>query len=135
MNCKVPFPSRLRTDGDSEVAYDEGLAERVRQALEARERLREVKMFGGLAFMLEERMVVCVSTGGGALLVRVDPAEHAQLLDKPGAQQAEMGHGRSMGKGWISVADSALTSEDALQWWLLQALDFHAKDVSSQEKR
>lgn len=92
-------------------------------------------MFGGLAFMLEERMIVCVSTGGAALLVRVDPHQHAHLLHEPGATQAEMGRGRSMGPGWISVTDAALATESDLESWLNVALDFHAKSPNQPRKR
>lgn len=55
------------------MAYDEELADRIRVMLGAAPPVREVKMFGGLAFMVHERMVVCVR-GGGDLLVRTDPS-------------------------------------------------------------
>lgn len=107
------------------MAYDEELAEWVRDALAARE-VREVKMFGGLAFMVEDRMVVCVSAGGSDLLVRVAPESDAQHLERTGAARAEMGKGRSMGAGWIGVDKSALTDEEALSYWMDAALSFHA---------
>ena len=56
-------------------------------------------MFGGLAFMVDEKMVACVSGGGGALLVRVSRSRDAEYLEVPGARRAEMGKGRSMGEG------------------------------------
>lgn len=83
-------------------------------------------MFGGLAFMVDERMVVCVSGGGSDLLVRVAPERDAELLQKAGAQRAEMGRGRSMGKGWITVDERALAEDKDLQSWMEVSLDFHA---------
>jgi TfoX/Sxy family transcriptional regulator of competence genes len=108
------------------VAYDSGTAERVRTALAGRQ-VREVKMFGGLAFMVDERMVVCVSAGGSDLLVRVSPDSDAQHLEKPGAVRAEMGKGRSMGEGWITVDKTALAEDKDFTYWMTAALSFHAQ--------
>ena len=90
-----------------------------------RESLREVKMFGGLAFMVDERMAVGVS--GGGLLVRVAPDRDAEYLKKAGAERAEMGKGRSMGEGWITVDEEALEKDEDLQYWMDASLAFHAQ--------
>lgn len=110
------------------MAFDELLAERVRAALVRRavENVREVRMFGGLAFMVADRMVVCVSGGGGDLLVRVSPERGEALVAMTGAEQGVMGRGRSMGTGWIAVGAAALAAEDSLAFWLDEALAFHA---------
>lgn len=113
------------------VAYDSETAERVRAALGDRP-VREVKMFGGLAFMVDDRMVVCVS--GGGLLVRVSPDSDARHLEKPGAGRAEMGAGRSMGKGWIMVGKAALAGEQDFAYWMTAALSFHARGGVPQAK-
>lgn len=109
------------------MSYNAGLADRVRSALSDRDRVREVKMFGGLALMVDDRMVVCVSGGGSDLLVRVAPERDAELMTKPGAHRAEMGKDRSMGEGWITVEERALESDDDLQYWINVSLDFHAR--------
>ncbi|PID96241.1 MAG: hypothetical protein CSA84_05335 [Actinomycetales bacterium] len=108
------------------MAYDELLATRVRQLLSDRDHVREVTMFGGLAFMVDERMVVCVSGGGGDLLVRVSPEQDVTLIEQPGAARGQMGTGRSMGPGWIAVDHDVVRSEAGLQHWLDAALEFHA---------
>ncbi|GAB7191218.1 TfoX/Sxy family protein [Kineococcus sp. NUM-3379] len=108
------------------MPYDSGVAERVRAALAGRE-VREVKMFGGLAFMVDERMLVCVSCGGSGLLVRVAPGSGARHLERPGAGRAEMGAGRSMGPGWIAVDAEAVAAEEDLAYWMAAALEFHAE--------
>ena len=108
------------------MPYNAEVADRVRSALSDRDHVREVTMFGGLAFMLDERMVVCVS-GGGDLLVRVGPERDAELVERPGARRAQMGRDRSMGEGWITVDEQALESDEDLQYWLDVALDFHAR--------
>ena len=66
------------------MAYDELLADRIRDALSGEESLREQKMFGGLAFMVRDRMVVCVGTENRALLVRVDGVREPEYLQLDG---------------------------------------------------
>jgi TfoX/Sxy family transcriptional regulator of competence genes len=60
------------------VAYDEHLADRVRELVGGRRGVSEKRMFGGLAFLVDGKMAVAVSREGG-LLLRVDPAETAKL--------------------------------------------------------
>ena len=120
------------------MPYNAELADRVRSALSDRDHVREVKMFGGLAFMVDERMVVCVSGGGSDLLVRVAPERDAELVGRPGAQgarRAEMGKDRSMGEGWITVDEQALESDDDLQHWMDVALEFHAQGSGKKQAK
>ena len=84
-------------------------------------------MFGGLAFMVDEKMVACVPGGGGALLVRVSRSRDAEYLEVPGARRAEMGKGRSMGEGWIAVEEDALTDDADLQFWIDAVLEYRAE--------
>ena len=79
------------------MAYDEALAARIRARLAG---ATEKKMFGGLAFLVGGNMAVAAS-GQGGVLVRVDPAESAELVRTTTAEVAEMG-GRSMA-GWLRV--------------------------------
>lgn len=80
-------------------------------------------MFGGVSFMVDDRMLVAVRTDG-ELLVRIDPADSARLLAEPGAHVAVMGADRPMGAGWISVRAEALEGA-GLGEWLERALAFH----------
>lgn len=117
------------------MPYNAQLADRVRNALSDRDHVREVKMFGGLALMVDDRMVVCVSGGGSDLLVRVAPERDAELVTKPGAHRAEMGKDRSMGEGWITVDERVLESDDDLQYWIDVSLDFHARGPGQKTKK
>lgn len=103
------------------------LADRVRRALPDPRRVREVKMFGGLAFMVDGRMAVCVPAGGGALLVRVAPEKDSDLVSRPGARRGEMGKGRSMGEGWIAIDERAVEFDPDLQHWIDAALDVNTR--------
>ncbi|TDT30108.1 TfoX/Sxy family protein [Naumannella halotolerans] len=117
------------------MPYDPEVADRVRETLADRDNVREVKMFGGLAFMVDERMVVCVSGGGSDLLVRVSPESDAKHLKRAGAVRAEMGKGRSMGEGWITVDKKALAKAKDLDYWIQAAMSFHAEGSGKKKKR
>src|SRR5215218_9867908 len=82
------------------MAYDEDLANRIRELIAAEAGVTEQKMFGGLAFLIGGHMAVAAS-GQGGLMVRVDPAEPATLLSRPHVRPFEM-RGREM-SGWLRV--------------------------------
>lgn len=98
----------------------EALEARIRFALRDHPAQREVRMFGGLSFMVDERMIVACR-GSGSLLVHIDPLRSTELLSRPGARPAEMGKGRSMGPAWLEVGRETLTDEE-LAYWLQAAL-------------
>lgn len=98
------------------------LVERLRALLVNEPTVREVSMFGGRSFMVDERLLASAQQHGG-LLVRIDAARSAELLGKPGASRAVMGAGRTMGLGWIDVDASVIGDDDHLAWWIGIALD------------
>ncbi|GAA2017718.1 TfoX/Sxy family protein [Pseudokineococcus marinus] len=97
------------------MAYDEDLAERVREALAAERDRAEKAMFGGLAVLLGGRMAVAVS-GSGGLMVRVDPDEALGLLERPDVGPVVMRDRPT--RGWVLVAPAALTDDDELRGWV-----------------
>jgi TfoX/Sxy family transcriptional regulator of competence genes len=95
------------------VAYDEDLADRVRELL-IDDLYIEKKMFGGLAFLIGGNMAVAAS-GQGGLLVRVDPAKSDKLVATTTARPMEM-RGRAM-QGWLRVdADAVRTKRQLAKW-------------------
>lgn len=98
------------------------LIERLRDLLTDVTAMREVSMFGGRSFMVNEKMIVSALKNGG-LLVRVAADRHDELLGRPGAAQAEMGAGREMGPGWIEVAAPAIDDDAQLAFWVTVALE------------
>jgi len=96
------------------VAYEEELAERLRELLDGEPRLSEKKMFGGLAFLISGNMAIAAS-GEGGLLVRVDPKESDKLVDNSNAEVAVM-RGRPM-DGWLRVASENLRTKRQLAKW------------------
>jgi TfoX/Sxy family transcriptional regulator of competence genes len=103
------------------VAYEEQLAERIRELVADEPGLAEKKMFGGLAFLIGGNMAVAAS-GQGGLLVRVDPAESAALVETTGARLMEM-RGRSM-PGWLRVDSDAVETETELAAWVDRGVEF-----------
>src|SRR6516162_1503002 len=101
------------------MALDENLTERIRVALAGTGAIREVKMFGGLCFMLNGNMVAGTSKRG--LLVRVGKDQQSLALARPGAKPMEM-TGRPM-EGYVFV-DPALRNEQELQDWIELAVGF-----------
>lgn len=92
--------------------------------------VRQVRMFGVVAVMVDDAMAVAVHKDG-SLLVRVDPAQDARLLERPDTSRAQMGAGRSMGEGWIRVEARALRSDAAVIDWLRAATRHLARRASS----
>jgi TfoX/Sxy family transcriptional regulator of competence genes len=96
------------------VAYDEALADRVRELLGPRPGLTEKKMFGGLAFLVGGNMAVAAS-GQGGLLVRVDPDESDSLVETTAARPMDM-RGRQM-RGWLRLdGDDVATDAELAEW-------------------
>ncbi|MDH6493094.1 TfoX/Sxy family protein [Streptomyces sp. SAI-127] len=96
------------------MAYDEGLAERIRQYLGADPGVTEKRMFGGIAFLYQGNMAVGVT--GEDLMVRVGPDAADAALARPGARVFDM-TGRPM-RGWVVVTGSAVTEDEALSAWI-----------------
>ena len=97
------------------MAYDEELAGRIRALLGDRAGLTEQKMFGGLAFLLGGNMAIAAS-GGGGILVRVDPEKSNALVATTAAEPMEM-RGRQMA-GWLRVDAVDVADDAALGEWV-----------------
>jgi TfoX/Sxy family transcriptional regulator of competence genes len=114
--------SVLNAVGDhSPMAYDEDLANRVRELIAAEAGLTEQKMFGGLAFLINGHMSVGVS-GQGGLMVRVDPEETDALVAKPHARPFEM-RGREM-QGWLRVDSEGVRTKRQLEPWVRRGVAY-----------
>jgi TfoX/Sxy family transcriptional regulator of competence genes len=97
------------------MAYDEDLANRIRELVSGEFKVTEKKMFGGLAFLIGGNMAIAASGEGGAL-VRVDPAQSDRLVASTNARIAEM-RGRPM-QGWLRVTPEHLRTKRQLAKWV-----------------
>ncbi len=96
------------------MAYDEDLADRIRELVSGERGLTEKKVFGGLAFLIGGNMAIAASGQGGAL-VRVDPAKSDKLVAITDAEPMVM-RGREM-QGWLRVdSDHVRTKRQLAKW-------------------
>lgn len=113
------------------MAYDEKLADRIRQAVGPRSGVTEKKMFGGLAFLLDGKMFVGVSKD--ELMVRVGPEGHDAALAKANVRPMDF-TGRPM-KGYVFVRAKGVKSTKDVKRWVDQAAGFVATVKSGVKKR
>lgn len=101
------------------MAFDETLAERVRDLLAPLPGTSDKRMFGGLAFLTDGNLTVALM--GDDLMVRVGRDATEQMLTLPGARPCDIG-GRLM-RGWVLV-DGAVLDDDVLAEWVDRARAF-----------
>jgi TfoX/Sxy family transcriptional regulator of competence genes len=99
---------------------DESLTRSLRSVLADTDGVVEKKMFGGVAFLVGGNMSVGVH--GSELVVRVDPAEGAELLREPGVRVFDI-TGRPM-KGWLLAAADVLRDQGALRVWVARGVNY-----------
>ena len=102
------------------MAYDEGLAQRLRESLTGVSDLSEKKMFGGLAFLVAGNM--CVGVMGEELIARVGAAAYSSAVTLPGAHPFDFSS-RPMA-GWVMVRPEGFEDDVALGDWIGRALVF-----------
>ncbi len=102
------------------MAYDEGLAQRVREGLSDRPDSTEKKMFGGLCFLLGGNM--CCGIVGEELMLRVGATAYEATLARPHAREMDF-TGRAL-KGMVYVGVDGLADDDELAQWLAPAISF-----------
>lgn len=102
------------------MAYDKGLAQRIREILEEEPGFDERKMFGGICFFLFGNMACGIIRED--LIVRVGVENYAEMLKMPHAKKFDL-TGRPM-KGWVMVLSEGLDSDEALGDWIQRAVSF-----------
>jgi len=101
------------------MAYNEKLAGRVRELISATHKnIEEKKMFGGLCFMVNDKMCIGVETE--RLMVRLDPNKYDEVMEKEGCKPMDF-TGKVM-KGYVFVDADAVTTKKKLEYWILLAL-------------
>jgi TfoX/Sxy family transcriptional regulator of competence genes len=103
------------------MAYDEDLANRIRELIAGEPDVTEKRMFGGLAFLVGGNMSVAAS-GQGGLMVRVDPDQTDALLTEPHTREFEM-RGRPM-QGWLRVDMDGLQTTRELEPWVTRGVAY-----------
>lgn len=114
------------------MAYNEQLADRVRELISQTHSItEEKKMFGGLCFMVSHKM--CVGVEQERLMVRFDPNLHEDVMEKEGCSPMDF-TGKVM-KGYAFVDIHSLNTQKKLGYWISLALDYNAIAKPSKNKR
>ncbi|MBK9730382.1 MAG: TfoX/Sxy family protein [Chitinophagaceae bacterium] len=114
------------------MAYNEKLASQTREIIaETHDHVEEKKMFGGLCFMVNDKM--CVGVEQERLMVRLDPAKYEEAMQKEGCTPMDF-TGRIM-KGYVFVAIEALNTRKKLAYWISLALEFNKTAKASRKKK
>ena len=112
------------------MAYNEKLADRVREQLADIPNMEEKPMMGGLVFMYNGKM--CVGIVKDDLMCRIDPALHESAVEKQGCRTMDFTK-RPM-KGYIFVDETGMKTAKELRGWISMALDFNKKAKASKKK-
>jgi len=114
------------------MAYNEQLADRVRAYLaETNTDLSEKRMFGGLCFMVDGKMCICVEKD--RLMIRIDPAAYERLLEEGECYPMDF-TGKPM-KGYVYVDEEALGTKARFTYWMELALDYNSRAKASPKKK
>jgi TfoX/Sxy family transcriptional regulator of competence genes len=113
------------------MAYSEKMADRVRELIiETHTISEEKKMFGGLCFMVDDKM--CIGVEKERLMIRLDPLKYEEVLEKDGCRPMDF-TGKVM-KGYVFVDVDALTTRKKLEYWVSLALDYNKIAKASKKK-
>ena len=113
------------------MAYNEQLCNRIREALQDVEQLEEKALFGGLCFMVNDKM--CIGVKGDEMMCRIEPAMLDEVMDKPGCRTLDMS-GKTM-KGFVLVDEFGRKSEKDFRYWVDLCLAYNPLARSSAKKR
>jgi len=114
------------------MAYNEKLAVRVRDLISQTHTIsEEKKMFGGLCFMVDDKM--CIGVESERLMVRFNPEQTAEVMSKEGA--TPMDFTNKIMKGYAFVDIDALTTKKKLEYWVSLALAFNKQAKSSRKRK
>jgi TfoX/Sxy family transcriptional regulator of competence genes len=112
------------------MAYDEKLADRLREALSHLPKVTEKKMFRGVAFMVNGKM--CINVSHDELMCRFDPVHFETIAEKPGFRPMVM-RGRQL-NGYCYVSPEGFKGKKDFDFWINLCLDFNGKAKSSKKK-
>jgi len=113
------------------MAYNEKLADRIREALADLSDVTEKKMFRGVTFMINGKM--CISIGDDEILCRIDPAEYEILMERKDVRQ--MIHGGRAMKGWVFVGPEGTKTKRDLDFWIDLSLTFNKEAKASKRPK
>ncbi len=113
------------------MAYNEKLADRTRELIAfTHKNVEEKKMFGGLCFMVNDKM--CIGVEKERLMLRIGPEHYDEAMEKEGCQPMDF-TGKVM-KGYVFVDADAVTTKKKLEYWVALALEYNKIAKTSKKK-
>lgn len=113
------------------MAYDEKLADRIREILVDQPEIEEKQMMGGIAFMVNKKM--CVGVIRDEMMARIDPEIYEDAIEKHGCRPMDFTH-KPM-KGWVFISPEGIDKVKDLEYWILLALDYNKKVKPAENKK
>jgi len=113
------------------MAYDEKLADRIRERLADIPLIEEKEMMGGLTFMVNDKM--CVGIIKDEMMCRIDPDLHDTVVEMTGCRTMDFTK-RPM-RGYILIEDTGMRTREEFEYWINLALEFNPKAKSSKKKK
>jgi TfoX/Sxy family transcriptional regulator of competence genes len=113
------------------MAYSEKMADRIREALAGQKNIEEKKMFGGLCFMVNDKM--CIGVNQDEIMCRIDPDIYDEAVERNGARPMDF-TGRPM-KGYVFVSEDGIKKKSDFDYWIKQCLEFNKKAKASKKRK
>lgn len=113
------------------MAYNENLANRIREALSDLPNIEEKEMMGGLTFMYNDKM--CVGIIKDEMMCRIDPALHEAVVEKQGCRTMDFTK-RPM-KGYVMVDDTGMETSEDFDYWINLCLEFNKRAKATKKKK
>ncbi len=112
------------------MAYNEKIADKIRIALDGTKNLVEKKMFGGIAFMVNDKM--CLGVDKYDIMLRCEPEMTDELLSKKGVRPFDL-TGKPM-KGWLLVSEDGISTKKNFDYWVQVAVEANKKATTKNKK-
>ena len=113
------------------MAYDEKLANRIRERLSELPNIEEKRMMGGLTFMYNDKM--CVGIIKDELMCRIDPEIHELAIEKRGCRTMDFTNRPMI--GYVLVDDTGMKTKKDFDYWIGLALDYNSRAKASKRKK
>ena len=113
------------------MAYNEKLADRIRERLADLPIIEEKEMMGGLTFMVNNKM--CVGIIKDEMMCRIDPDLHEMAVEKSGCRTMDFTK-RPM-KGYVMIDDTGMKTKEEFDYWIELALEFNKKAKASKKRK
>jgi TfoX/Sxy family transcriptional regulator of competence genes len=113
------------------MAFDEKLNDRIREAMAEYPNVAEKHMFGGICYMLNDKM--CVGIVKDEMMCRVGPDVYEEVLSKRGCREMVF-TGKPM-KGYVYVSADGMKTKKEFDYWIALCVDFNKNAKAAKKKK